>query len=183
MGKLTCIDAFCGAGGMSLGLQQAGFDVRLAFDFNEEALATHEANLGGRAELLDATKVTGADLLALANLHAGELDLLVGGPPCQGFSRQTKGAHLGDERNRLVLEFMRLVDQLKPRAFLLENVPLLAGVRGRHLLDQFSELDTYQLHEHRVIAADYGVAQTRERVLVVGVRGAAFHAPEPTTPV
>ena len=181
-GGLTAVDAFCGAGGLSLGLAEAGFDVRAAFDLNPAAVETYGANLGPHGHVRDATALTGADLLALARVD-GRLDLLAGGPPCQGFSKQKRGAHLGDKRNALVLEFLRLVQETRPRAFLLENVAMLASVRGSHLVERFSALEGYELTGHFYLAADYGLAQTRERFVLVGVdpsAGGRFDVPAPS---
>lgn len=182
--RRSCIDAFCGAGGLSLGLTRAGFDVALGFDNDSKAIETHDANLPGRATTLDASTVTGSEVLELAGIE-GELDLWAGGPPCQGFSKQKRGAHLGDPRNRLVLEYLRLVAEIQPRAFLLENVPMMAQTRGRHMLDEFAQLDNYTMNGSYYVAANYGVAQTRERFMLVGIRDdvpATFTPPVPATP-
>src|SRR5438067_4439406 len=97
------------------------------------------------------------------------LDLFAGGPPCQGFSKQKRGAHLGDERNNLVLEFARLVRETHPRFFLLENVDQLGKKRGRDLLNRIhKELKGYYLYPHFYNSADYGLAQTRTRFVIVG---------------
>jgi DNA (cytosine-5)-methyltransferase 1 len=180
----TCVDLFCGAGGLSLGLRHAGFAVRAAVDSDAAAIATYAANLGEHAAVADVAELRAADVLALGELDAGELDLLAAGPPCQGFSKQKRGAHLGDRRNALVLEFLRLVAELRPRAFLLENVSQLAQARGRHLVREFGRLD-YELAGHFYVAADYGVAQSRERFVMVGLQRSErgrFRAPGPTSP-
>lgn len=183
--RRTCIDAFCGAGGLSLGLLRAGFDVRAAFDLDHFSIETYRRNLGPHGFEGDANVITGAELLTRAELERDQLDLFAGGPPCQGFSKQKRGAHLGDKRNALVLEFLRLLVELRPKAFLLENVPQLAQVRGRHLVDEFHELNEYRLCGKFYVAANYGVAQTRERFVMVGIRGdqlSDFSSPAPTTP-
>jgi DNA (cytosine-5)-methyltransferase 1 len=164
----TCVDLFCGAGGLSLGLRRAGFDVRAAVDNDAPSVATYTRNLGDHAVVADVANLDAAGVLELAGLAPGELDLLAAGPPCQGFSKQKRGAHLGDRRNALVLEFLRLVAELRPRAFLLENVSQLAQARGRHLVGQFGRLD-YELCGDFYVAADYGVAQSRERFVMVGI--------------
>jgi DNA (cytosine-5)-methyltransferase 1 len=179
----TCIDAFCGAGGLSLGLGRAGFEVIAAFDSDEKSIDTYTLNSPDRAFQGDARELSWADLVEFGGHE--EVDLLAGGPPCQGFSKQKRGAHLGDKRNALVLEFLRLVEEAKPRVFLLENVPQLAQIRGSHLIDQFHGLSNYRLTGHFYVAADYGVAQVRERFVMVGVRsdlGGSFVVPAPTTP-
>jgi DNA (cytosine-5)-methyltransferase 1 len=178
------VDAFCGAGGLSMGLRQAGFDLRYAFDNNKWSITTYVKNLGDHAEIADATGVSRDRIVQKANV--ADLDLLAGGPPCQGFSKQKRGAHLGDSRNALVVEFLRLVREVKPKAFLMENVAIMAQIRGRDLVDKFHEIDEYELVGHFYVAADYGVAQTRERYVLVGIRRdqpGSFYVPAPTTPV
>jgi DNA (cytosine-5)-methyltransferase 1 len=179
----TCIDAFCGAGGLSLGLGRAGFDVRAAFDLDQPSVETYALNQGEQVFQADVRDLTWD---RLSDSVGGEpVDFLAGGPPCQGFSKQRRGAHLGDKRNALVLEFLRLVEEGEPRAFLLENVPQIAQIRGGHLVDRFHGLANYRLSGHFYIAADYGLAQVRERFVMVGIRSdvdGSFVSPAPTTP-
>ena len=184
---LTCIDAFCGPGGLSLGLRRAGFSVRFAMDLDKFSVETYRNNLGDHVKLTDACEVTGTHLRKACGLPAGEdLDLFAGGPPCQGFSKQKRGAHLGDKRNALVRQYLRLVRELNPKAFLLENVAMFAQVRGKKLLAEFeTTLNHYDLTGHFYLAADYGLAQKRERFILVGIRQeieGEFRIPEPTTP-
>lgn len=181
----TAIDAFSGSGGLSLGLQRAGFEIRAAFDTDEASIATYRRNNGPHGFVGDASQITGTELRSRAGLEGVELDLFAGGPPCQGFSKQKRGAHLGDPRNVLVLEYLRLVEELEPRAFLLENVPMMAQARGRHLVGEFESLSHYAMTGHYYVAADYGVAQKRVRFMLVGIRadvGTRFEVPAPTTP-
>lgn len=168
--KLTCIEGFCGAGGMSLGLKQAGFDVRLAFDINENAVETYNKNIGNHCEKLDASIVSGKFLLEKAGIKT-RLDLFSGGPPCQGFSKQKRGAHLlDDDRNKLVLEYSRLVNELKPRAFLFENVEIFGQKRGRDLIDEIKiKLFDYNIYTYFICSSDFGVAQKRGRFLMIGI--------------
>jgi DNA (cytosine-5)-methyltransferase 1 len=185
MTAYTCIDAFCGAGGLSLGLTRAGFDVRAAFDLDTHSIETYRRNLSGHGFVGDARLLTGSELRQRASLGDADLDLFAGGPPCQGFSKQKRGAHLGDGRNALVLEYLRLVGELRPRAFLLENVSQLAQARGRHLIKEFHALADYRVDGDFYVAADFGVAQTRERFVLVGIRSdvnSDFVKPAPTTP-
>lgn len=136
--RMICIDGFSGAGGLSLGLKMAGFDVRAAFDWDGPSVESYRNNLGDHILQADAREVTAALLRDKCGLKNGsQVDLFAGGPPCQGFSKQKRGAHLGDERNALVKEYLRLVRELRPRAFLLENVAMFAQVRGRKLLQEF----------------------------------------------
>lgn len=180
--SLKAIDAFAGAGGLSLGLEQAGFDVRLAFDFDQVAVDTHRKNLNGSAEVLDAASVASDELLDLSALQRGELDLLAGGPPCQGFSLQRRGAR-EDPRNMLVLRYLDWLADLQPRAFLIENVQAIRSVRGNHVIkaveDRAAELG-YKTYARILNAHEYGVAQARKRAFLVGIRDAKqFEWPEP----
>lgn len=178
------VESFCGPGGMSLGLEHAGFRPLLAFDINEKAVETHLANLRGSCIVADAAKLTGSEILQEIGKRRGELSLLSGGPPCQGFSKQKRGAHKGDERNRLVMEFARLAREMQPRTLLFENVAIFGKKRGRKYLElMHRELSDYRLFPHFYNCADYGLAQTRERFVMVGVRRdqrIAFSVPRPS---
>jgi DNA (cytosine-5)-methyltransferase 1 len=184
----SCIEAFCGAGGLSLGLERAGFNVRTAFDINEQAVRTF--NSYRRRELAfvgDARLLSARELRQKAVLSDGEiLDLLAGGPPCQGFSKQKRGAHLGDGRNDLILEYARLIRELSPRFFLLENVAMFGQKRGKAFIIKMEGLlNDYELTPHFYNCADYGLAQTRERFVIVGRRKdimTRFRIPKPTVP-
>ncbi len=179
------VESFCGPGGMSLGLERAGFGPLLAFDADPMAVETHRANLSGPCLVADAARLSGEEILERVGLQEGELPLFSGGPPCQGFSKQRRDAHLGDARNALVLEFVRLVRELHPRSFLFENVAIFGMKRGRAYLKLIrEELAGYRLHPHYYNCADYGLAQTRERFVMVGLRrdqDAQFRIPPPTT--
>lgn len=171
MSRPLAIDSFAGAGGLSLGLIQAGWRVALAFDHDPIAVETYGRNIGPHSHLLDAEQVTAATLMDLAQVKPGECDLLAGGPPCQGFSLQRRGAR-EDPRNRLALVFLDWIKDLRPKAFLIENVPAIASVRGRNVMDAVrrlaAELD-YGLSISTVNALDYGTAQNRRRTFIVGM--------------
>jgi DNA (cytosine-5)-methyltransferase 1 len=172
--QLTAVESFCGAGGMAIGLKETGFASLLAFDLNKEAVRTYRAGVGPECRAMDARDVTGNGILHEVGLGKGELDLFAGGPPCQGFSLQRRRGYESDERNDLVSEYFRLVEELLPRAFLLENVVMLGKVRGRkYTKEGFSKLHSlgYQITAGEVNCADYGLAQTRRRFIAVGVRG------------
>ena len=172
MKKRTSIESFCGAGGMALGLRNAGFDVRLAFDVVEAHIKTHNHNLGEHGRVIDASATTGAELLQLAGLEPGELDLFSGGPPCQGFSKQRRGAAAFDDpRNRLVVEFARLTIEMRPKAFLFENVAIFGQKRGAKLIEEMEQmLGDYHVHCFQVCSSDFGLAQTRSRFMMIGLR-------------
>ena len=178
------VESFCGPGGISLGLEQAGFAPLLAFDLNARAVETHRRNLSGPCMVADASRLTGREVLERIGMEVGEVALFSGGPPCQGFSKQKRGAHHGDPRNRLVLEFARLVREMRPRTLLFENVAIFGKKRGREYLELIRrELLDYGLYSHFYNSADYGLAQTRERFVMVGIRRdheIAFSVPVPT---
>lgn len=179
---LNVIEGFSGPGGMSLGLQNAGFHLKYAFDISEKAVSTHNANLGNHAEVKDAREVDGFEVMRKLGLAPGELDVFAGGPPCQGFSKQKRGAHLGDKRNELVLEYIRLVKEFEPKFFFFENVAVFGQKRGKEFLKKMhEELDTYQINAFFLNSANFGLAQTRQRFVVVGKRddiASSFILPE-----
>lgn len=181
--KLTAIDAFAGAGGISLGLKRSGWDIVFAFDHDPVAVETYRRNLGDEIRILDAEVSTPREILETAGLTQGSCDLLVGGPPCQGFSLQRRGESV-DPRSQLVLRFVDLIVELRPRGFLMENVPAIATKRGRELLDALLSRTAdagYRLYEQTLDAIDYGVAQHRRRTFIVGLEAAAapFRWPQP----
>lgn len=171
MTKLTVIESFCGAGGMSVGLEEAGFDVRFAFDNDPVSVETYRHNIAPHVEVLDASIVSGAELMEKGRIPKGSLDVFSGGPPCQGFSKQRRGAAaLLDPRNGLVRHFTRLVEETEPKAFLFENVQIFGQKRGRNLIDELSDkLAAYEVHDYFVCSSDYGIAQSRGRFLMIGL--------------
>lgn len=184
-----CIDSFCGAGGLCLGLIKAGFDILYSFDIEAKAIATIKANpkyfKNHKAETRDIYDIEPSELLNSLNLKPGELDLLAGGPPCQGFSVQRIGGDL-DERNHLVEEYINKVIAIRPKIFILENVPGIEGKRGKDILSRALakvEESGYFIHEKILDAQDYGVPQRRRRVVIIGERkdheSPLFEYPEP----
>lgn len=182
---LQAVDLFCGAGGLTVGLTQAGFTVIGAVEIDELACDTYADNHPGvRLWRKDIREVTGAEMLMALGLRAGQLDLLAGCPPCQGFStmRTLNGRRdVTEPRNDLIREYGRLVSELHPRAVLMENVPGLASdERFTELVDLLQNLGYDARGRHRVLnAADYGVPQNRRRLVLVAVRGTAASAAEP----
>jgi DNA (cytosine-5)-methyltransferase 1 len=176
----VAVDLFSGAGGLSLGLTQAGFDVRLGLDNDKHALATYEANHPGKALLADVREVSGTDLLEEAGVSS--VDLLAGGPSCQGFS--THGKRLADDpRNFLYKEFLRIVSEIRPATVLMENVKgLLIARKGAYrqeLVEDFQAMG-YHVTAGVLLAADYGVPQLRERVVFLASRlGNDLALPQP----
>ena len=170
MNRLTAIETFSGAGGMALGLQWAGIDMRLAFDIDPMAVLTYNQNIAPHCQQIDASRVHGNDLLNDAGLSRGTLDLLTGGPPCQGFSKQRRGAHLlSDERNGLVLHYARLVRETAAKAFIFENVEIFGQKRGQTLVNEIKELlSEFDVYTFFVCSSDFGLAQRRGRFLMMG---------------
>lgn len=177
MSILAALDLFAGAGGLTLGLQRAGFTVLGAVEMHPLACSTYADNHPGvRLWQDDIRDLTGEQILAGVGLRPGELDLLAGCPPCQGFSslRTLNGRQAPDEpRNDLVREYGRLVAQLEPRAVLMENVPGLArDGRMAELIDLLEGLGYPARSGCRILnAADYGVPQNRRRLVLTAVRG------------
>lgn len=175
MKKLSCIDAFCGAGGLGLGLSRAGFEILLSFDIDQKCIDTINVNkkyFHHHAEQADISSMLNGKLLKKCGLRRGELDLLAGGPPCQGFSVQRIGSDK-DVRNQLVLKYEKLIEEVYPRCFVMENVSGIAGKRGKTILERLinrAERIGYEVQIKLLDAQDFGVPQRRHRYVIVGVR-------------
>lgn len=177
---LTCLDLFCGCGGFSLGMQRAGFKILAAIDFNSEAVQTFKANFSKDTLALckDLTKFT-PDKLA-AKLGINQVDVIVGGPPCQGFStvRQVDAANHGsrvkrDKRRYLFRCFLDYVAAFRPRVFVMENVlGMQSAAKGKFftLVQVEARKLGYRVHAQVEEAWKLGAPQKRRRQLVVGVR-------------
>lgn len=178
--KYRVLDLFCGCGGLSLGFEMAGFDVVLAIDNWEDALVTYRQNHHH-------SKALNGDLLTLDprdvekeyGLH--DISVIIGGPPCQGFSVAGKRI-IDDDRNKLYKSFVRFVEHFKPKAFVMENVPNILFIGGGAIKDaivkDFSELG-YKVVYRVLTASDYGVPQNRRRAIFVGLRDKTFDYPIP----
>lgn len=172
----TAIDLFSGAGGLTLGLRQAGFAVLGAIENDPVAVDSYSLNHAAtHVWVADIREVSASSLMADLDLSSGDLDLLAGCPPCQGFSAlrtRRKVPFADDPRNDLIREFTRFAEALRPKAIMLENVPGLANdPRFEQLLGTLKELG-YSLSWQVVDAADYGVPQRRHRLILLGLRGA-----------
>jgi len=183
--QLTAISLFCGGGGLDLGLSLAGFDFKYANDEIPFYCDTISANFPECiAETKDIRQVTGEDIQQLLN-HT-PISLLAGGPPCQSFSILGRRGSFSDLRGQLIFEYIRLINELKPAAFIFENVPGLLtlnhGQDWSKLLHYFQAETGYYFQPPKILnAADYGVPQIRKRVFIVGFRvPTEFHFPAPT---
>lgn len=180
---LDIIDLYCGVGGLSLGAARAGFRVAAAVDNDPIAMGSHSKNFPLTKHLTgDVSRLDGDDLLELAGLRKGQLDGLVGGPPCQGFSRMGK-RDPKDGRNNLFVDFFRLVKETEPSFFLAENVQGILDepyeqIRKRALKlvsDEYVLLDPVE-----VTASDHGAPTTRTRVLFFGFKKRRFETLDST---
>lgn len=170
--NLIAIDLFCGCGGFSYGFQQAGFMMALGVDMWKDATVTYKHNFPN-AQVIndDITKVSGKDILNKLHLREDEIDVIIGGPPCQGFSVSGKRM-LDDPRNILYKSFVEIVEEIKPKVFVMENVPglirLFGGKVKEEVLEDFGRLG-YEVRVQLLSSDEYGVPQQRKRVFFVGI--------------
>lgn len=173
MSKRKIVDFFCGAGGFSNGFEQEGFETIGGFDIDESAVETFDANHDGVGVQADLTELSGSDVEELTDTDASDIVGVVGGPPCQGFSTANRERDEDDERNQLVFHFACLVNDLNPQFFVMENVPGILTIGDSDvpelIVDQFKEYGYETLYK-KVNTEEYGVPQSRERVIFVGVR-------------
>lgn len=192
--SLKALSLFSGAGGLDIGVMQAGFEILACVEIDPYACETLRANIEREHRK---TKVFEQDIREIdvyqmmrdLNLQPGELDLLFGGPPCQPFSQIGKRKSLSDDRGLLLFEMVRFAQALKPRAILIEqvkgliNAPDQNGIAGnvfKKLIDELENLG-YNSKWKLINAADYGVPQLRQRVFIVSTKEKMdFHFPEPT---
>lgn len=176
--KPTVIDLYAGVGGLSLGAIRAGFELSLAVEWDKDAIKSHKVNFPNCNHLEDdISTISGKKLLEEAGLTEGELDGLIGGPPCQGFSVMGSRDHL-DPRNDLFVKFFKLVKECKPKFFVAENV---LGILG----EQYAEIrksafkqvekDYVLLEPMKLKASDFGAPTSRERVFFIGYRRNAIY--------
>lgn len=177
---MKIVSLFSGAGGLDLGLIQAGHEIIWANDFDADAVATYRENIGDHIVL--------GDVCAVPSSEIPRADVVVGGFPCQGFSQANMLRFAEDERNRLYLEFLRIVRDTQPFYFLAENVRGILSMAGGRAIQQI-EADFsaagYRVSKQLFNVADYGVPQLRRRVIIAGTRcdlpkSKDFQFPEPT---
>lgn len=179
------LDLFSGAGGLSRGFYDAGYEVVLGVDFDEAALKTFQANHGGaEAMKLDLFDHNNIDVIIdFLEKKKIKLDVLVGGPPCQGFS-VAGPRNMNDKRNTLYTAMVKLAERVKPQAVVLENVPGMVqtngGIGAKRVVEDFAKIG-YRMVPKLLYAPDYGIPQIRKRVFFVGLREVVedFKFPEP----
>ncbi|WP_409968821.1 DNA cytosine methyltransferase [Bengtsoniella intestinalis] len=180
MSKLNVIDFFCGCGGLSYGFEKAGYNVLLGIDNDAMALKTFELNHAGSKTICgDITEITYGDQIKKL-IGDQKIDVIVGGPPCQGMSLSGP-RKFDDPRNKLYLSYIRLVEEIKPRAFVIENVPGLVSLFKGEIKESIIEKLTamgYKVNFQIMLASEHGVPQNRKRVVFVGLREDVFSFPE-----
>ena len=194
-GMRRLISLYTGAGGLDLGFEAAGFTTSVAVEMDPEAVATLRHNRSWPVLERDIHTISSSELLAAAGLEVGEADALIGGPPCQPFSKSGYWAsgdtlRLDDPRAGMLGAYLRVLRDTLPKTFLLENVPGLVYQRKSEGLQLIARTigkinrehsTSYALAVAKLNAADYGVPQIRERVFVIGARdGKEFSFPAPT---
>lgn len=169
------VELFSGCGGTSLGFEMAGFYIALGCDIHEPSIKTFAANHPYASAILgDVKKVNGGNIKEL--LNGKSVDVLIAGVPCQGFSLNNRKRHEGDQRNLLYREFIRFVQELRPKVVLLENVSgmLSTGDFVSTIEKELSEASGLVVKSELLFAQDYGVPQKRTRLVFIGVKGDAF---------
>lgn len=173
-GKFTCIELFAGAGGLALGLEQAGFEAIGLIEFDKDAADTLRVNRPEWNVICDdISNISCKNLETKFDIKKGELDLLSGGAPCQSFSYAGKRLGLEDARGTLFYHYAKFLEKLQPKMFLFENVRGLLthdGGKTYRTITEIFESQGYTIHKKVLNAWDYGVAQKRERLITVGVR-------------
>lgn len=177
---MLVIDLFCGAGGLHIGFEKAGFEVGLCIDNNDLVEQTHRYNFPNIPFInQDISTVTSERIREIVGNR--EIDVLIGGPPCQGFSTignrvssDPKIRFKQDPRNRLVFEYIRMIEELNPKVFVIENVKGLLTMGGgkfiETVVEEIEKLGKYEVKYKLVNMANYGVPQVRERVIIIGSR-------------
>ena len=184
---MKCIDLFAGAGGLSCGLSQAGFTTILANELVPQYAETYQHN-HQEAELVvgDIKDLCERDLRKSLGVSEGQIDLVAGGPPCQGFSINAPIRTLDDPRNHLFKDFLRVVRALLPKAVMIENVPGIVSLGKGTVIEQiYRDLNSmgYKVDHRILFAAHYGVPQMRFRTVIIGIKGAGnriIEFPKPT---
>ncbi len=182
------VDLFAGAGGMTLGFEQAGFDVLASVEIDPVHCATHQFNFPMCSILCqDVAQLRGSEIRKKSAIGGREIDVVISGSPCQGFSMMGK-RDVDDPRNSLIFHFQRLVLELKPKFFVMENVPGIASGEHKKLLNilisSFMEAG-YKVEENYQVlnALNYGVPQARKRLFLIGCKEGYElpKYPQPTT--
>lgn len=171
--KYNCIELFAGAGGLGTGFVKQGFNIIAANDIWEPAAKTYITNHPKVNYIVeDIAKIDGDMLLKGTKYTKADIDVIIGGPPCQGFSTLGK-RFIDDPRNKLFKEYVRIVDDIRPKFFVMENVSGILSMQGGKVLENiitsFNNIG-YHVEKRLLNAAEYGVPQQRERTIFIGTR-------------
>ena len=170
--KPRVIDLFAGVGGLSLGFEKKGFEVVLANEYDASIAASYITNHKNTKMIVG--DITSLDLEDTFGKMAGKVDVVIGGPPCQGFSQKGQRKTIHDERNFLFKYYVSVVELVKPKYFVMENVPNLLTAEGgyfRHEIEELFNKLGYSLEYGVLNASDYGVPQNRRRAVIIGKLG------------
>jgi len=182
--EFRILDLFCGAGGMSYGMHKnSHFVTKVALDINEKVAQTFEKNIS-EAELVIGDIQDNIIKEKIINLSKkNDINMIVGGPPCQGFSLKGKKLGLNDPRNFLFMEYLHLVEELKPEVFVIENVKSLMSTSNgwfkNQIIEEIGKLG-YKVSVNILKSSDYGVPQNRERVIFLCNKEKKINLPKPT---
>lgn len=175
---MNVIDLFAGVGGLSLGFRRAGYNILAANEFDKSIAASYQKNH-------PETKMIAKDIQELStelDEYIGKIDVIIGGPPCQGFSMagariREKFAFIDDPRNYLFRNYFKVVQKIEPKYFVMENVPGMLSMQGGKIIEEIEKLFTdesnfsngrYYIHKEVLNAHDYGVPETRHRLIIIG---------------
>ena len=194
------VSLFSGAMGLDLGIEKSGFDVRVCVEMDKFAVQTIRANTNIPVIDKDINQVSTGEILRVAKLKPQEVMLVVGGPPCQAFSTAGRQRGLADFRGNVIIQYLRVVNEIRPQYFILENVRGLLSAKLNTVPDEYAEYEGVKDMKGSVLyfvvrefqkmgyavshalfnAANYGVPETRERVILFGHRGEKMPLPQPT---
>lgn len=181
MNKPKVIDLFAGVGGLSLGFEQNGFNVVLANEYDASIAASYKKNHIGTKMIVG--DITQLDLESVFQPYKYKIDVVIGGPPCQGFSQKGRRKTIHDERNFLFKYYVKVVKLVRPKYFVMENVPNLLTAEGGYFKKEIGELFNdigYSLNMGVLNASDFGVPQNRRRAVIIGKQKSdAPDLPEP----
>ena len=196
----NAISLFSGAMGLDLGIERAGFDIRVCVEMDKWAVETIHANTDIPVINADINNVLTEEILKVANLRREDVTLVVGGPPCQAFSTAGRQRGLADFRGNVILQYLRVVSDIRPEYFILENVRGILSAKLNAVPDEYKEYEKIKDFKGSVLefitsqfkelgysvsyalldAANYGVPERRERVIIIGHLGARIPIPSPT---
>jgi DNA (cytosine-5)-methyltransferase 1 len=180
--KTKVIDLFCGGGGFSTGFEEQNFEVLAGVDINEDSLETFEDNHNSPSYNIDLSDIEPDNLLNEINVEENELDGIIGGPPCQGFS-QAGDRNPDDDRNKLVKNYFDIIGEIEPEFFVMENVRAITYERNSYIIEYVEnriENLGYNYTRGVLNAANFGVPQTRKRLFIIGMKEDEPTLPNPT---